>query len=80
MDYSSVVGMKISSCSRSVSVEFEARASSSAVGGGSHVETRRWVRERAREARVKRREERSGVDIKWVVGLLETSSCNTNPG
>ena len=39
------------------------RASSSAVGGGSQVETRRWVRERAREARAKSRAERSGVEL-----------------
>lgn len=62
MNYNSEVGVKISSCSRSVSDGFDACASSKAVGGGSQVETRRWVRERARGARVKRREEREGAE------------------
>ena len=61
MIYSSEDGIKVSSSSRCDSVLLVLRASSSAVGGGSQVETRRWVRERARGARVKRREDRPGV-------------------
>ena len=61
MIYNSEDGIKISSSSRCVSVLFLLSASSSPVGGGNQVETRRWVRERARGARVKRREDKSGV-------------------
>ena len=61
MIYNSEDGIKVSSSSRCVSVLFVRSASSSPVGGGNQVETRRWVRERARGARVKRREDKSGV-------------------
>ena len=61
MIYSSEDGIKAPSSSRCDSVLSVLRASSSAVGGGNQVETSRWVRERARGARVKRREDRLEV-------------------